>query len=484
MPISNVLSLAQQEWIGYWRRLRRVGSTSTANQGIILLVLVLFGIRYFQLVSIAAQQITVGKTTLLSALLTGLFVVLLFSTLAGEQSGLTPKMLLHLPLSYLELFIFRLLSSVVSPTAWFIVIGVLAISYPLASGANPFAGVLAGLLFLIASWQIGFAVSQLLSLKVLRKALLLIAIATVAAVGFHIRSGGSILFELDQATNFYPVRLVIDAARGQRTAHSLTILSLFTAAAVLVAFSFFRLGLGRVTTASRRRKLVNVSLVPGRLGGLVGKDLRYFPRLLDIYMGVLASALGCFHLIVADFPSADVVRIFIFVIFLMNSGLAFNLFGLDDRDGLARYNLLPLSGRTILLSKNLAFAMTVGVQLLPLVIFTLWRLGLWQSFSVIAIGASSASAYIAWGNWMSVTQVQKLTFFRFSSSSRALADAIGGLIFGSLPGVVAIYAFRNPGFMWLFVLVAMLAFASHAVSLVQFGKRFEQRRESIATAFV
>ena len=82
MPISNVLSLAQQEWIGYWRRLRRVGSTSTANQGIILLVLVLFGIRYFQLVSIAAQQITVGKTTLLSALLTGLFVVLLFSTLA------------------------------------------------------------------------------------------------------------------------------------------------------------------------------------------------------------------------------------------------------------------------------------------------------------------------------------------------------------------------------------------------------------------
>ena len=216
----------------------------------------------------------------------------------------------------------------------------------------------------------------------------------------------------------------------------------------------------------------------------MGKDLRYFPRLLDIYMGVLASALGCFHLIVADFPSADVVRIFIFVIFLMNSGLAFNLFGLDDRDGLARYNLLPLSGRTILLSKNLAFAMTVGVQLLPLVIFTLWRLGLWQSFSVIAIGASSASAYIAWGNWMSVTQVQKLTFFRFSSSSRALADAVGGLIFGSLPGVVAIYAFRNPGFMWLFVLVAMLAFASHAVSLVQFGKRFEQRRESIATAFV
>jgi hypothetical protein len=479
---TNLLSLIRYEWTGYWRRLRRVGSASTANQGIVLLVLALFGIKYFQLVSVAAQQITVSKTAQLSALLAGLFVVLIFSTLAGAQSGLAPKMLLHLPLSSFELFIFRLLALLVSPVAWLIVIGAMAISYPLASGANPFAGVFAGLLFLIASWQIGVAVSQLLGAPVLRKALALLTVAAFIGVALYFRSGGLILIGLDQTAVFYPARLVIDAALGERVVYSLTILSLTTAAAVLFAFFSFRLGLGRVTTRSRRRKPVKVLLVPGRLGGLVRKDLRYFPRLLDIYLGVLASALGCFHLLVAEFPAADVVRIFIFVIFLMNSGLAFNLFGLDDRESLARYNLLPLSGRAILLSKNLAFAITVGVQFLPLLIFTLWRLGLWQSFSVIAVGLSSISAYLAWGNWMSVAQVQKLTFFRFSSSSRALADAVGGLIFGSVPCVVANYAFRSPGLIWIFVAVGILAIASHFVSLVQFGKSFERRREGIAAA--
>lgn len=483
MRITNALSLAHYEWVSYRRRMRRANNAGVANQGILLLILVLVALKYFQLLSIAAHDTARGNTTLLSALLAGVFLVSIFLTLAAGRAGLAPKMLLHLPLSPLELFALRLLSLLRSPASWLIALGFLALSYPLTRGANPFAGLLAGFLFIIASWQIGFAVSQLLSLKFWRQVFALIAVGVVMGAAAYFRNG-FVLETLGETTSSYPGRLVIDAALGRHEVLSLTALSLITAGAVIVAFLSFRLALGNVTTRTGRTKLVRVSMIPGRLGGLIGKDLRYFPRLLDIYLGVLASALGCFHLLVAEFPSADVVRVFSFVAFLMNSALAFNLFGLDDRHGLTRYNLLPLSGRSTLFSKNLAFAITVGVPLLPLLLLTLWRLGLWQGFSVLAIGAASISAYLAWGNWMSITQVEKLTFFRFSSSSRALEDAVGGLIFGSVPCVAAIYAFRSPTRIWLFFLVATLTFMVHFLSLIQFGKRFDYRRESIAHALM
>ena len=47
----------------------------------------------------------------------------------------------------------------------------------------------------------------------------------------------------------------------------------------------------------------------------------------------------------------------------MNMGLAANSFGLDEPAEINRYLLFPLSGREILLGKNLGFAFIVAVQL-------------------------------------------------------------------------------------------------------------------------
>ena len=94
---------------------------------------------------------------------------------------------------------------------------------------------------------------------------------------------------------------------------------------------------------------------------------------------MLASALCCLHLLVAENPSADVARIVVLVVFLGNSAIAFNLFGLDDRSGLDRYILLPLTGNATVLSKNLAFAVLVGAQLLPIFALVSLRLGVGET---------------------------------------------------------------------------------------------------------
>jgi hypothetical protein len=254
---------------------------------------------------------------------------------------------------------------------------------------------------------------------------------------------------------------------------------------MMIGFAAFRLSLGSASTRSRRRKLFSSLALPGKLGGLIEKDLRYFSRLLDIYLGVLASVLCCFHLLVAQSPSADVVRIFVLIVFFMNSALIFNLFGLDDTNGFDRYQLLPLSGQATLLSKNLSFGFLIGAQLLPVLTLSFWRLGSWESVGTVITVVSISTAYLAWGNWMSVTHPKKLSFYRFSSSVAGLADVIAGLVFGSLPGVVAIYALRQRarGMPVVFA-VALFYFAIYLLSLIRFGKALELRRERFYAALI
>lgn len=479
--MSIILTLVRSQWTSYWRRLHQTGSVSAANQGILLLVLVLIVIKYFQLLQVAAAKLTRGNARLLDSLLTGIFVALLFPLASGTHVGTASRRLLHLPLSHRKLFVMRLLSSLIPPSSWLIVVASLAICYPLAYAPSPVAGIVAALLFMVMSWQIGVAAAHLLSISIWRRVLgSLIVIASLAA-GVSFRNGIS-WRDFDSVNGLSPVALVVDAALGIHVWVALGGLGLLAVVTSFVAYRSFRQSLETVDTRARTRKLFGWVRLPGRLGGLIIKDFRYFRRLLDPYLGVLASLLCCFHLVFAEAPSADVARIIIVFIFLANSALAFNLFGLDDRSGLDRYALLPLTGRETLLSKNLAFAMLVGTQLVPILMLVTLRLGFAETAGEILEAIAVCAAYLAWGNWMSVSHPLKLQFFRFSSSGSALADNIGGLIFGSVPGVVAIYALRNAGLPWVVLLVTLFSLAVYVLSVVQFGRRFEQRREQMAAA--
>ena len=149
-----------------------------------------------------------------------------------------------------------------------------------------------------------------------------------------------------------------------------------------------------------------------------------------------------------------------------------------------RLKLMPVTGRTILLSKNLAFLMIVGVQLTPLILLGGWRLGVLIGGLGIVEAASLAAMYMAWGNWMSVNYPFKMRFFQFSSSNGPVLEAIAGIIFGSLPGIIAIYYLQTEGPKAAWKIALLLVFSSlfYLVSVWQMGAKFAKKQDRILNA--
>jgi hypothetical protein len=162
------------------------------------------------------------------------------------------------------------------------------------------------------------------------------------------------------------------------------------------------------------------------------------------------------------------------ILFLPWISMTSNCFGLDSPLALDRYSLFPLSGRDILLSKNLAFALLFVILVGAVFPFAFWRFGA----AVTALGfielVLMALAYLSWGNWMSVRDPYKMQFYRFSAGGSP-ADAIMGMLFGSVPGLIMIYS----GTLWTSVLLFLVYSALYYVSLSRSGRRYEARREEI-----
>lgn len=472
------------EWRAYWRRFSRAGLRG-GNQGIVLIFSVLIAIKYAQLLLTASANLANGNSRLLSSLLAAIFLLWLFPVTSSARETLASRKWLHLPLTLRERFIVRTASLLLPPSAWLLIAGSLAICYPLAHARNPVAGTAAGLLFIAFAWLTGLTIAHLLNNAAWRtlfwaSAFVLLAVAAVYVIRGSAR--GDLL-----GSPFLPTRLVESAAMGNGIAPALALVTLgtLTLAAGAVALWSFKKSLAATPGAGpRRTSLLAARVLPGRLGGLVAKDFRYFRRLLDIYLGLAAALLACVYLIVADVPAAGVFWSFIVVVFLCNAALAFNGFGLDNRAGLDRYGLMPLPGRAIMLSKNLAYLIIAGVQLLPMLLVAGWRLGLLTSALGLVEAAALACAYLTWGNWMSVSHPRKMQFFRFANSGAALVDEMGGIIFGSLPGILIIYLLHKPGSGATVgtALVLLLSGWLYFASVTRFGSRIEQKRERIAAA--
>ncbi len=478
--MDRVRSIITWEWRAYWCRLSRAGLRS--NQGIVFLLSLLIAFKYVQVLRVAGANVANGNARLLLQLLAAIFLVWLFPISANRRDTIASRKWLHLPLSLGERFIVRAISLLIPPSAWLVIAGSLAILYPLSQARNPAAGVVAGLLFIATAWLTGLTIAHLLSSQLWRRLFWIAAVVILIEGGaYAIKRGhvGDLLW-----SEFFPMRLVVDTATGSRDGGSIktiTLLIVLTVAAGSAAMWSFKTSLTSVTQTGGRKFLFSWLVLPGRLGGLVIKDFNYFRRLLDTYLGLAFAMLACLYLVVANEPSAGVFWTLVVIVFLGNAAVPFNSFGLDNRSGLDRYALMPLNGVAILLSKNLAYLMIIGVQLFPILILAGWRLGLPASLLGLLEASSLACAYLAWGNWMSVNHPLKMQFFHFANSSAALVDSIGGIFFGSLPGILMIYLLQRPdarrgGGVALILLVSV---ALYFASLTLFGKRLEQKRESI-----
>lgn len=482
--MDRVRTIINYEWRAYWRRFVRAGLRG-GNQAIIFIFSLLIAAKYVQLLTTAATNVSNGNPRLLGSVLSGLFLIWLFPLAGNRRETIASRKWLHLPITLREQFIIRATSLLMAPSAWLVVAGSLAIAYPLAHTRYPLAGIVAGLLFITIAWLTGLTIAHLLHSTFWRRMLWLVLLVGLIVAGTYLIEGGSL--RSIAALPFSPAVLVERAAMRdswEQRAVSLAALGTLVVIAVGAALWSFKRSLIGGSESPSAKRISTSRLFPGRLGGLVAKDLRYFRKLLDVYLGVAAAILAGLYLLTADIPSAGVFWSFIVIIFLGNAAVPFNSFGLDNRRGMDRYTLLPVSGKSILLSKNLAYGLVVMVQVLPVLIIAVWRLGPQPSALGLVEAAAIAFAYLTWGNWMSVNHPLKMQFYSFANSSAVLVDAMGGIIFGSLPGIVLIYLWQvsGRGAVWLTALVLLLTVTLYLLSLRRYGGRFEAKREQIAEA--
>lgn len=466
------------QWRAYWRRVQRPKHLTTNNAG----VWILFGgigvLKYLQQLPVVAAQLARNETARYETLLMALFLVWMFSVMAESRRSITSQALLHTPLTSLELFWIRLGSVFISPAPWVIAACSLALCYPLSKATHPATGIVGLLLFILFALAMGLTIAHVLSSANIRK-LLLVAVVVASAV-----LGGVWLAQRRVPISDFawrPNHLAASAAVAPEPSGPLAALAVMMVVAFVLALWSFTTSLrGVQSRRSQRLTIAGVIEFPGRLGGLIKKDLRYFIRLLDFYFALPIVILFISYLAWSPEPSASVFSAVILILFLPCISVASNYFGLDSPQGLDRYALFPLSGRQLLLSKNLAFALLFIVSFIAILPFVLWRFGVGvAAFGFIEL-VLVVLAYSSWGNWMSVRAPYKMQFYRFSAGGSP-ADVLLGLLFGSLPGVILVLLLyrENSGLPWFIVLMMALYLGLYYLSITTSGRRFEERREAI-----
>lgn len=467
--MDRVAAVLKFQWRAYWRRFQRAGNLTTNNAGVWILFAGIGIFRYLQQLPRVGVQLERGERPRYEALLIGVFLVWMLPVMGESWRSINSRALLHTPLTPRELFFIRLGSVFVSPMTWVIVACSSALGYPLAKAPHTLSGMAALLLFVLFSFAMSLTIAHVLSSANMRK-MLLAGIVVLSVV-----LGGLWLTKRTLAFAWWPNRLAADAAVQANTFRPVAALAALTIAAFGLSWWTFVGSLQYVgNRRSQRFTVLGLVHFPGKLGGLLKKDLRYLVRLLDVYFALPVVILFIIYLASNPEPSAAVFKVVLIILFLPCVSMASNCFGLDSPLGLDRYSLFPLSGRDILLSKNLAFVLLFVVLVGAIFPLAFWRFGA----GITALGVIElvlmALAYLSWGNWMSVRDPYKMQFYRFSAGGSP-ADAIMGMLFGSFPGLIMVYS----GALWTSVLLMLVYSALYYLSLTRSGQRFEQRREDI-----
>lgn len=125
-----------------------------------------------------------------------------------------------------------------------------------------------------------------------------------------------------------------------------------------------------------------VPRLPGRLGGLIQKDLRQLLSVLDPFVALALAASCLAYRTMSRSSDPEAFTILTLVVVVALSTWAQCLFGLDVPAGLLRYRILPMHGFQILLAKDIAFLIVLLVLILPLAPLP----GLAAGFVALAVG--------------------------------------------------------------------------------------------------
>jgi hypothetical protein len=480
--VAGVVLLLKYQWKAYWRRFSQ--GQAIAQVLLVFLLAWLIFIKLPPLLFQAAADLTFGRPEGIAQILLLFGFLWLFLLYEDASISLTPTNLSRFPLSLKKLLAVRILSMFISPVVMIIAIGSLLSLLPLLKARNPVLGIAAAILFLSLSVTAWLCLSHLVRIDSWRRGLLALAALIIIPAGASLMaSGNQARPRLVSTMMLTPASLATSVANSESIKYALILLLLLLAGAaiaIILLFLSLRLSLHaeqpKLSSRIWKVDLISIfSIIPGRFGGLVGKEQRYFRKTYFPWLGLLFSLACCLALYKKAIP-AIVTQTVIVLVFLIDFDLTTNFFGLDRASGLNRYLILPLTGREIALNKNLGLVVIVAAQITPILALVCWRFGWvetgWELFEATAL----LLAHLAWGNLRSVNNPYKMEFLQLSTREN-LIYAMAGISLCSLPGITITYLVRsNSGH--LFIKTASILFLTSAVYLSSLrfaGKKIEQR---------
>lgn len=237
---------------------------------------------------------------------------------------------------------------------------------------------------------------------------------------------------------------------------------------------------GRWRGARRARRATSIARLPGRLGPLVQKEQRAVSSVLDVWMVLLMSLAAAAIAFFAAFSSTSRQATFV-IVCAMNANVTLNCLGLDRPAALTRYFILPIRGKDLFLTKNVAVAVFVAVQLMLLLAIGAFQSGVIQLGRDILVALVLVLSHLAWGNLVSVYEPRRTEPYRFASSADPVTMLVTMLI-GSAPGVAVMLLLRSDSRMAPLAIagIVLLTMAAYYGSLRFAGESFERRIEIIS----
>jgi hypothetical protein len=483
--MAGIALILEYQWRAFWRRVTRTRQR-------VQFYLTAFAVLGYAFVAIlpallarTASELSTGQTTSLETVLWGFCVLWLFVPVEDANVSLRTRHLRPFPLDVGRLLIVRVLSVFCSPVALLITAGSLVSLWPFLFARQTVLGCAAALLLFASAFGFGMSASHVLSVAELRRALLApLAVISVALAAVVFTRGPQGIDPLRVVTAVSPPHLVyavsVAATLSAAAIPLLTLAAVCAAVGGLLFWSFRRSVFAQSDKHAFGRAADSVLWFPGQFGGLVRKEQLEFRKLLDVWPGLLVVLAVSIASLFGPLPPI-VRQAIIVIVFVMNTHVIMNCFGLNTGAELTRYTILPLRGRDVLAIKNLGLTVIVAAQLTLLILIAVWRSGLLEAGAEVLVAVVLLLSHLAWGNLVSVSAPFKMQFYRFASGGEPVTAIVGNTI-GSVPGVVVLFLLHSES-SWSAATIAgvlVLSVAAYLASLHYSGRSFERRRHIIA----
>ena len=203
--------------------------------------------------------------------------------------------------------------------------------------------------------------------------------------------------------------------------------------------------LGKRWAASAKRPGGQIPAPPGAIGAIMRLQWRTMLHTLDPYFALTLMAVTVVYKLSGRPLDPSALRIMSLLVGLALSTEAQVLFGIDGR-GAERYRQLPIRGWQILLAKDLAFLLMIGLLVSPLD----WVSGLFGGIAALTVGHhNSVFKPVAQGRWRFTSGalfphglLQTLALFAVGNVVRTEGVLFGCAVLGAWVGSVAFYGWQ------------------------------------------